>query len=175
MVHLVDAGGNIVISDSSTVVEAFLAPSLGQTSHIVIDTRNDAVPRVVEIQIVRTQIANEEFVPGDVIVLKICFSDEVIVSLSGSHLDTEIPALPTVELNIFNAAENKTSRTAHLVDGNLNNRPKCLYFEYAVVAGDLQSQSNREVTVKAEAIKLESSFTLVVKWLSLVYPLSENW
>lgn len=43
---LVDAGGNIVVGDSSSMVTAHVTPSMAHNSMVIIDTSNDAIPIV---------------------------------------------------------------------------------------------------------------------------------
>ena len=45
-IALLDAGGNIVVGDSSSTVTAHVTPSLAHNSRVIIDTSNDAVPSV---------------------------------------------------------------------------------------------------------------------------------
>ena len=48
-VGLIDAGGNIVVHDSSTVVTAEVTPSISYSSFIVVDTSNDPVPDIARV------------------------------------------------------------------------------------------------------------------------------
>jgi hypothetical protein len=135
ILHLLDAGGNIVTTDSSTVVEAFLVPSLGQTTQIIVDTRNDDVPKIADMKVSRPIVVNKEFVPGDIISLKVEFSQEVVVKISEYD---ETPILPTIDLNIMNEVENVSSRAAYLVPNIINRPTRSLFFEYLVVVADTQ-------------------------------------
>jgi len=68
-VALVDAGGNTVIGDSTSIVTAHVTPCLAYNSRVIIDTTNDDVPTVTEVRFAKyiQDDARLMFGPGDVI------------------------------------------------------------------------------------------------------------
>ena len=137
--HLLDSGGNTVVSDSSTIVESFLVPSLGPNTHSIVEISSCDVPTVIAVNFVNAPTVIEDFVPGDVISLEVVFSQEVIVSVAGLHLDAQTAVLPCLELNIYRVAGNLTSTSAQLIADNINIRIRNLFFEYVVAVGDSQT------------------------------------
>ena len=97
--HLVDSGGNIIKDDSSTKINAFIVPSLAQTSQIVIDTTKDPIPIIQSIRFTNEVLEYaryHKFVEGDTISLEILFSQQPIVSCTDMQNET----LPFIYLNV---------------------------------------------------------------------------
>jgi hypothetical protein len=84
---LVDAGGNVLVDESSTFVSALLTPSLAHSSHIVIDTSSGPIPQIVKVTFDESIQLNSRtiFSTGDLIGLFVVFNQEVTVSLKSSH------------------------------------------------------------------------------------------
>jgi len=80
-VGLVDAGGNVILNDSSTVVHAYVTPSLAYSSHVVIDTSGGNVPHILSLKF-SSDILNSEWNTcgqGDLLPIEVTFSQEVVV------------------------------------------------------------------------------------------------
>lgn len=78
-VALVDAGGNVVSYDSSSMVTAHLTPSLTYDSKVIINTVNDATPSIVVAEFAKsvTNDGRALYGPGDVIHIDVIFDQEV--------------------------------------------------------------------------------------------------
>ena len=66
-VALLDAGGNVVVGDSTSVITAHVSTSLAHNSRVIIDTSNDAIPSIMEVTFGRNILDDERLIfgPGD--------------------------------------------------------------------------------------------------------------
>lgn len=139
---LLDAGGNVVLGDSETLVHAFMTPSLGHSSQLIVDTDNSSVPKCsvtsVEFSHVIVNESKTIYAPGDVISIRVFFSQEVQVV---SKLSNEgiLPVLPSLELNIIENTTEPTYAVAQLFTENVPIRSRVLDFKYTVKVGHSQS------------------------------------
>ena len=102
IVALVDAGGNIVIEDSTSVVTAHVTPSLAHNSRVIIDTSNDAIPTITEVRFAEN-IKNDTrltYGPGDMIQIDVVFSQEVTIFQTIND-----GTLPQIILNTINTGD----------------------------------------------------------------------
>ena len=145
---LVDAGGNIIKEDSSTIVNAFIVPSLAQNSNIIIDTSQDPVPRIVSVIFSADTIEDAEtmYSPGELIRIVVIFSQNVYVSLS-PEFNGSIPTVPTLELNIIDNTIILSYVKAHLIERSMGQLSRRLEFEFTVRKGHNQFPINyRNIT-----------------------------
>ncbi len=128
-VAIVDAGGNVVSSDSSSIITAHLTPSLATESKVIINTANDATPTVILAEFAQSikEDGRTLYGPGDIIHIDLKFDQEVAIFPSA---DNGTP--PRLMLNAAGAY-------AELVDehpeGLLSSK---LSFDYLVQEGHTQ-------------------------------------
>lgn len=129
-VAIVDAGGNVVSSDSSSIVTAHLTPSLATESKVIINTSNDASPSIILTEFAQSikEDGRTLYGPGDIIHIDLIFDQEVAIFPSVDDKGTP----PRLMLNAAGAY-------AELVDehpeGLLSSK---LSFEYLVQVGQTQ-------------------------------------
>ena len=136
-VALVDAGGNTVIGDSTSIVIAHLTPSLAYNSRVIIDTTNDDVPTVSEVRFAKyiEDDARSMFGPGDVIQIDIVFSQEVTLFQM-----VDDSTLPQLILNTINNDDSTADAVyAELIPTQEGMFSRILSFEYNVATGHSQS------------------------------------
>eukprot|EP00984_Skeletonema_dohrnii_P016875 scaffold7561_cov227-Skeletonema_dohrnii-CCMP3373.AAC.8 len=128
-VALVDAGGNVVSSDSTSVVTAHLTPSLAYDSKVIINTANDATPSIILAEFAQgiKEDGRTLYGPGDVIHIDVIFDQEVAIFPSVDN-DT----LPRLMLNAAGAYAELVDESPH---GLLSSK---LCFEYLVQEGHSQ-------------------------------------
>ena len=139
-VALVDAGGNTVIGDSTSIVTASVTPSLAYNSQVIIDTTNDDVPTVTEVRFAKyiEDDARLMFGPGDVIQIDVVFSQEITLF----QMVDDSATLPQLILNTIN----NDGSTADAVYAELippiqeGMFSRILSFEYNVAIGHSQSE-----------------------------------
>lgn len=130
-VAIVDAGGNVVSSDSSSVVTAHLTPSLATESNVIINTSNDARPSIIRTEFAQSikEDGRTLYGPSDIILIDLIFDQEVAIFPS---VDLGSATPPRLMLNAAGAY-------AELVDehpeGLLSSK---LSFEYLVQVGHTQ-------------------------------------
>ena len=131
VIGLCDAGGNVVTSESRITITALLAQSLSHSSHVVIDTTNDDVPRVESVSFGNDILgaARNVYGSGDNISVRVLFSQEVIVQArpNVSQLD-----LPSLELNVQQNTSEQAFAFAFLKSQVVGYRTRSLLFEFAV-------------------------------------------
>ena len=135
-IALADAGGNVVVSDSAAIATAELTPSISYSSHIIVDTSNDAVPGVSRVSFGPTVLLDERnlYGPGDIVEILITFTQEIAL-----FPDVDPSVLPSLTLNIMR------SGSAGEVVARLSEAPKAglfsdtLMFKYLVNVGDSQT------------------------------------
>lgn len=159
-IALLDRGGNILREDHTTTINANIVASLsvGTSEKLIVDTSQDPIP-----EIINTIIYNDEYVEGDVISIKVYFSQNVIVSCSDKNeslfgLENDIITkqnrsslfLPYIQIqNIINTSNNNTSK-AYLTfnhDGEyygdfFHYASRILTFEYRVKDSDFYMMEN---------------------------------
>ena len=130
-VALVDAGGNVVVSDSTSIVTAHLTPSLLFDSNVIVDTANDAVPSIVLVEFAHSiqDDGRALYGPGDIIHIDVLFDQGVAIFPKFDN-----GALPRLTLNAVGAYAELIDNSPH---GTLSNK---LHFEYSVQEGHLQHQ-----------------------------------
>ena len=129
-IDLVDDGGNVITTDSTTVVTCTVVPSLAVGELIVIKTTGSPPVNITDVAYSATTLAKmskESLGPGDVIEVNVKFSHEVTATFSSSK--------PYIELTHVSAAS--TSRAKAEVT-NPNVRTRQLSFSYAI-GNDLSS------------------------------------
>jgi hypothetical protein len=133
---LVDAGGNIVVGDSSSMVTAHVTPSMAHNSMVIIDTSNDAIPIVTEVRFAPSIKDDERAIygPGDVIQIHVIFSQEVTIFQINAD-----GALPTLILNI-NSADPGAVHGELVLPRQEELFSRILTFRYEVKAGHSQSE-----------------------------------
>jgi len=137
-VALVDAGGNTVIDDSSSIVTAHVTPSLAYNSRVIIDTTNDDIPTVTEVRFAKNieDDARLMFGPGDVIQIDVVFSQKVTLF---EMVDDS--TLPQLILNTINNDDSTVdavyAELMPLTQEGIFSR--ILSFEYNVATGHSQS------------------------------------
>lgn len=135
---LMDAGGNIVVGDSSSMVAAHVTPSISHNSILIIDTSNDAIPSVTEVRF-SPSIKNDDralYGPGDVIDIDVIFSQKVTL-----FQVNEDGALPLLVLNI-NSADPGAVHGELVLPHREGAFWRTLTFRYKVKAGHLQTEVN---------------------------------
>jgi hypothetical protein len=137
----VDAGGNIVVGESSSIVTAHMTPSIAHNSMVIIDTSNDAIPSVTEVRFAPSIMDDERalYGPGDVIHIDVIFSQEVtIFQINGINEDDTLPQLI---LNIISADPGAVHGELVLPcqEGLFSRK---LTFRYEVKAGHSQTEVN---------------------------------
>lgn len=140
-VALVDAGGNIVKSESGGgTMDAILVKSLSQSSDIVIDTSKDSEPSIESVQFHQTHKDEEQTVysAGHNISIVVTFTQEVNVKLS-EDVNSTSPLLPSLKLNVLD--ENGTRSRAYLVTEHLQTS-RYLCFQYTISRGPTMSEVN---------------------------------
>jgi hypothetical protein len=131
-VALVDAGGNVISSDSTSIVTAHLTPSLAFESKVIINTANDATPSIILAEFAQSikEDGRTLYGPGDIIHIDVVFDQEVAIFPS-----VENGTLPRLMLNAA------AGTYAELVDesphGLLSSK---LCFEYLVKEGHSQRE-----------------------------------
>ena len=135
-VALLDAGGNIVVGDSSSTVTAHVTPSLAHNSRVIIDTSNDAIPSVTEVVFAQSIKDDERLTygPGDIIQIDVIFSQEV--TLFQTNDDGALPQL------ILNAVDTGGSESVYgdLVPLQQGLFSRTVSFEYFVKTGHSQAE-----------------------------------
>ena len=131
-----DAGGNIVLGDSTSMVTAHVTPSLARSARVIVDTSQDDVPRVTQVAFAQnikddTRIA---YGPGDSIRIDVSFSQRV--RLFKTH---DGGTLPRMLLNVVDSGSSNAPY-GELVPVQEGLLLRTLSFEYMVRAGHLQSQ-----------------------------------
>lgn len=135
-VALVDAGGNVVTEDSTTTVTAHITPSLSQTSHVIVDTSNDAIPVVETVSFASSIVSDERILygPGDAIEIIITFSQEVAVF---PYEDDGIP--PRIILNVADTNDEEVFAALVVAEYQYGILSRTLQFEYMVKTGHSQN------------------------------------
>lgn len=130
-VALVDAGGNVISSDSSSIVTAHLTPSLAFDSKVMIDTSNDATPSIILAEFAQSlkEDGRTLYGPGDIIHIDVIFDQEAAMFPS-----TGDGTLPRLMLNVAGAYAELVDESPH---GLLSSK---LCFEYLVQEGHSQLQ-----------------------------------
>jgi len=140
-VALVDAGGNVLSHVSNVDVETIVVKSLSQSSDIIIDTRNDDIPKVERIVYSPAIVADglSEYSNGFNISIHVIFNQEVYVSpLSPQDIDQGLLVRPSLTLNVIDE-EGKHGR-AYLIEPIETDEPnEYLTFVYEVHVGFAQS------------------------------------
>ena len=139
-IGLVDAGGNIVSTDSTTTsVQAYVTPSLAVSSQIVIDTTQDPVPMVLSVDYIEAIRSASRVVygSGDVLSIEIVFTHDVVVELSTSTADDSAavaPLSPSLELNVVDIETYSTTSYAQAIlnNDNIGIRINTLLFDFEV-------------------------------------------
>jgi len=111
--RLIDRGGNILIHDSFTKVNAFLVPSLAHSSSLIIETREDPIPFIKTIKFkdnIHSYADSNEFVEGDKITIEVVFSQEVSVLCE----DEEEKFMPFLQLNLLDGKKSSFHEKAVL-------------------------------------------------------------
>lgn len=132
---LVDAGGNLLVDDSSTVVTALLVPSLAHNSHIIIDTSSSPIPQIVKVAFDERVLLDTRavFTTGDSLGVFAVFNEEVTVSSKCTHDVT--CRRPFIAFNCLNAENVNIITPAYLSDMYLNSTSRQLLFVYEVHSG----------------------------------------
>ncbi len=140
IVALVDAGENIVESESNTTMDAILFNSLSQNSEIVLDTSNDSVPVIKSVQFHQSHIEEEQtmYSAGHNISIIVTFTQEVKVEI-GQNMNSSSASLPSLALNVLD--ENLSRSKAQLATENVY-PSRHLLFEYTVSKGTTISELN---------------------------------
>ena len=79
-ITLADAGGNVIDSDESTVIQCTLVPSLAANKKMVINTVNEPLVTVTDVSFVQLVSDNAKlrtFGPGNVVTAEVFFTQEV--------------------------------------------------------------------------------------------------
>eukprot|EP00937_MAST-01D_sp_MAST-1D-sp2_P000215 g215.t1 len=118
-IEMQDLGGNVLRTDTSSIVTASITPSLAVASSIVVNT---ALAPATTVGSVRTAKAAGEYGVGEVVDVDVVFSQEVLVTAVGTS------AVPTLQL----AASASTLAPCTTVGV----RSRVLTFRYVVTAGD---------------------------------------
>ncbi|KAL9183325.1 hypothetical protein ACHAXT_005112 [Thalassiosira profunda] len=135
-VALLDAGGNVVVADSTSVVTAHVTPSLARESRVIIDTSNDAVPSVAGVRFAQSIVEDARllFGPGDAIRIDVIFTQEVTVFQVNDG-----GALPLLTLNAIDSG-GAEAVYAELVETPQGLLSRTLSFVYLVQNGHSQTQ-----------------------------------
>lgn len=134
-VALVDAGGNVIVNDSTALIEAEVTHSLSYSFHLIIDTSNDPVPGISHVAFSPHIMSDNRisYAPGDNVEITVTFTQEItLLSKANGNI------LPKLALNIVNngrAGESYAELTSMLREGFFSNS---LLFEYLVAVGDSQ-------------------------------------
>ncbi|KAL7554992.1 hypothetical protein ACHAWF_018570 [Thalassiosira exigua] len=130
-VALLDAGGNVVLGDSTSAVTAHVTPSLAHGSRVIIDTSNDPVPTVAEVAFAPDIREDERLTygPGDVVRFDVVFSQEVALY---ETVDGGTPPRMTLNLIDGGGPEAVYAELVPTQQGSLSRR---VTFEYRVEVG----------------------------------------
>ena len=141
-IAIVDAGGNVIINDSTTEVVAFITPSLAYNSEIIIDTKDDALPCIVSVTYSREILEENKtmYSAGDIIPIEVIFDQEVLVSLQVGR-EKHNASYPSLLLNVTQDSNNSLS-VATLRNIDIDVRTRSLGFDYIVAAGHNQYPLN---------------------------------
>ncbi|KAL3786858.1 hypothetical protein HJC23_013779 [Cyclotella cryptica] len=134
-VALVDAGGNIIVNDSTAIVNAGVTHSLSYFFHLIVDTSNDPVPGISHVAFSPNIISDNRisYAPGDSVEITVTFTQEVTLF---SQANGSI--LPRLALNVVNnggVGESYAELSSTIREGSYSNT---LLFKYLVSVGDSQ-------------------------------------
>ena len=155
-VALIDAGGNVVVGDSSSTVTAHVTPSLAYNSRVVIDTSNDDIPHVIEV-VFAQDIKDDTrllFGPNDVIQIDVVFSQEVTLFQT-----IDEGALPQLILNTVNSGGDEVY--AELISPSQEGLfARIISFGYVVETGHSQTELDyvSNFSLYANGYSIEDAF-----------------
>ena len=137
---LVDSGGNILYNTTNVAIESSMTESLSSISNIMIDTRNDNLPRVVDIRF-SSSITNDGFTSysnGHVVRIEVRFDEEVYIRLKSDQVSHSNLRRPSLQLNVTNSGG--LPSYAYLIESIELDRPyEKLIYEYMVDVDHEQS------------------------------------
>lgn len=154
-IAIVDAGGNVVVEDLSTLVTAEMTPSISHSSYIIVDTTNDPSPSIESVSFSANIISDDRILygPGDIIEILVKFTQEVALYPQSDSSNT----LPRLVLNVMNDESVYAELSAIPQEGLLSDT---LLFHYVVSLGDYQTELDyaSSVALQTSDYSIEDAF-----------------
>lgn len=137
---LVDSGGNTLYNTTQIAIESSMTESLSSISDIVIDTRNDNLPSVVDIRF-SSNIIDDGFTSysnGHVVLIEVQFDEEVYIRIRRDQVSQSNLRRPSLQLNVTNSGG--LPSYAYLIESIELDRPyEKLLYQYIVDVDHEQS------------------------------------